>query len=117
MKPLLFIALTISSVIVFSNCSTSKKTMNAKAVPAVTYEANIQQLMVGKCSPCHFPAKGGNKLAFDNLEAVKTNIDSIINRIERNPGDRGFMPFKRAKLSDSSIMVFKQWKADGLAVK
>lgn len=117
MKQFFLIALTISSVVVFSNCSSSKKAMAAKAVPAVTYEANIQQLLVGNCSPCHFPAKGGNKLAFDNLETVKSNIDAIITRMERNPGEKGFMPFKRAKLSDSTIMVFKQWKADGLAVK
>jgi len=117
MKLLLWIAVSISSVVVFSNCSSSKKAMAAKAVPAVTYEGNIQQLLIGNCSPCHFPAKGGNKLAFDNLETVKSNIDAIISRIERNPGEKGFMPFKRAKLSDSTIMLFKQWKADGLAVK
>jgi hypothetical protein len=35
-----------------------------------------------------------------------------------NPGERGFMPFKKtAKLSDSTIAVFKQWKEDGLGEK
>lgn len=83
----------------------------------VTYEANVQKLVVANCSPCHIPASGGNKLALDTYEGVSKNIDDIINRIEKNPTDRGFMPFKHAKLSDSTINVFKQWKADGLAAK
>jgi hypothetical protein len=70
---------------------------------------------MNNCSPCHIPAKGGNKKAYDNYGNVKNDIDDIIRRISLNPGDRGFMPFKHAKLSDSTIAVFVKWKADGLA--
>ena len=39
----------------------------------------------------------------------------MIRRIELNPTDKGFMPFRKTeKLSDSTIAVFKQWKADGM---
>lgn len=117
MKQLFLIALTTSTVMVFSYCSSSKKAASEKAVPAVTYEANIQQLVSEKCSPCHFPSKGGNKLAFDNYDAVKSNIDAMISRIELHPGEKGFMPFKGTRLSDSTINIFKQWKADGLSAK
>ena len=41
----------------------------------------------------------------------------MINRIELHPGEKGFMPFKGIRLSDSSINLLKQWKADGLAAK
>ena len=45
---------------------------------------------------------------------MKTDIDEIVRRIQLNPGDKGYMPFKRPKLSDSTIMVFKQFKQDGV---
>jgi hypothetical protein len=109
MKRFTLVALIVASVTVFSYCSASKK---AAKVPLLTYEANIQQMVTEKCSPCHIPAKGGNKLALDNFEAVKANIDPIIERIGKMPGEKGFMPFKRPKMSDSAINVIKQWKVD-----
>jgi uncharacterized membrane protein len=119
MKQFFFIVLVLSTALVFSYCSSSKKTMAAKpvAVAKLNYETNVQHLVTENCSPCHIPAKGGHKLALDTYDALKTNIDDIISRIEKNPGERGFMPMRGAKLSDSTISVFKQWKADGLAAK
>ena len=35
-------------------------------------------------------------------------------RIQRNPGERGFMPFKHEKLPEVEIAVFKKWVDDGL---
>ena len=92
-------------------CSSSKNA--AKATPKLTYTSNVQPLMVANCSPCHFPPRG-NKKAFDNYIAVKGNIDSLINRVNRNPTDKGFMPFKHSKLADSTINVFVKWKSDGM---
>ena len=116
MKTILFAVLIVSSVVFFANCTSTKK-VALVAPPAVNYHKNVEQLLVANCSPCHFPAKGGNKLALDNADTANANIDNIIARIEKHPGDKGFMPFKRARLSDSTINVFKQWKADYLAVK
>jgi mono/diheme cytochrome c family protein len=114
MKTILMAALVVCTAVFFANCTSSKKVASV-AAPAVTYTGNVEQLLVANCSPCHFPAKGGNKLAFDNVANARDNIDNLISRIEMHPGDRGFMPFKRDRLSDSVINVFKQWKADGLA--
>jgi mono/diheme cytochrome c family protein len=106
--------LLAATSLLLSYCGTSKKAA-AKAEPAkTTYAANVSAIIMGSCSPCHVPSKGGNKKAYDNFENTKTDIDEIIRRIELNPGDRGYMPFKNAKLSDSAIAVFKQWKADGM---
>ena len=116
MKKYFIVAATFVAIILLSNCHTAKKaakTTTAPTVAAVTYHANIQSLVADNCSPCHFPVKGGNKKAFDSYDAAKANIDSMIARIERNPGDKGFMPFKRAKLSDSTINLFKQWRDSG----
>jgi nitrate/TMAO reductase-like tetraheme cytochrome c subunit len=117
MKIVQFTLIAFAAISVFSYCSSSKNTAKPVIPVASTYENNIQQLVVANCSPCHIPAKGGNKLALDNYEGVSKNIDNIISRIEKNPTDRGFMPFKREKLSDSAINVFKQWKQDGLLAK
>lgn len=119
MKQFFFVGLTLCTAMFFSYCSSSKKASAAKpvAVAKLNYESNVQHLVTENCSPCHIPAKGGHKLALDTYDALKINIDDIISRIEKNPGERGFMPMKGSKLSDSTINVFKQWKTDGLDAK
>jgi len=117
MKKFFLLAVIAVSVLVFANCSGAKKTAEAPVVKA-TYETDMVSVVTANCSPCHIPAKGGNKRAYDNYANVKADIDEIIRRIELNPTDRGFMPFRKpAKLSDSTVAVFKKWKTDGLLEK
>jgi mono/diheme cytochrome c family protein len=114
MKRTLLLTVIAVSVLVFAHCSGAKKTAEAAVVKS-TYQSDMVLLVSAHCAPCHIPAKGGNKRAYDNYANVKTDIDEIIRRIELNPTDRGFMPFKKtAKLSDSTIAAFKKWKADGM---
>ncbi len=110
MKKLLFLTAIGSMVLLLSNCGTAKKAV----APKMNYTTNIQPLVMANCSPCHIPAKGGNKHPYDNYANLKTDIDEIIKRIELQPGQKGFMPFKGKRLSDSTINVIKQWKTDGL---
>src|ERR1700730_927389 len=95
------------AVLLFSNCHTAKKTTSATTTTVETsklkYETNMQTVIVANCSPCHIPSKGGFKKALDSYASVRDNIDDMIRRIEMHPGDRGFMPFKHARLSDSTI--------------
>lgn len=112
MKILLCATLFVSGSLFFADCASAKKSVSS--VPSVTYVSNIQQLVVANCSPYHFPASGGKKLALDNVDTASTHIDDIIARIEKHPGEKGFMPMKRSRLSDSNINVFRQWKTDGL---
>ena len=117
MKQFFMVAAISSTVLLLSNCRHSKKA-GTVAVPKMTYETNLQAVIADKCAPCHIPSKGGNKRAYDNFANVKSDIDEIIRRIELNPTDRGFMPFRKpAKLSDSTINLFKQWRTDGLLEK
>jgi len=115
MKKYFTMSAIIAAVILLSNCHTAKKASTETAAPKLTYQANIQSLVANNCTPCHFPAKGGNKKPFDSYEAVRANIDSMIVRVQLNPGDKGFMPFKKSKLSDSTITVFKQWRDGGMS--
>lgn len=112
----LFVLLLLLAPFVLQFCSSSKKnaaTATAK-VSAITYTANVNPLIQASCSPCHIPAKGGRTKALDTYTAVKTNIDDIISRVSKNPDERGFMPMRHPKLSDSAINVLVQWKKDGL---
>ena len=113
MKKYFTLAAVMVAVILLSNCHSAKKAATKTPAPSLTYQSNIQPLVSNNCSPCHFPSKGGNKKPFDSYDAVKANIDSMIVRVGLNPGDKGFMPFKRAKLNDSTINVFKQWRDSG----
>ena len=95
-------------------CHSSKKAI-AAAVPKTTYASTLAPVIADKCSPCHIPSKGGNKKAFDNYANVKSDIDEIIRRIELNPTDKGFMPFKKTqKLAADTIAVFKSFKEGGM---
>ena len=102
----------VSAVIIFSYCNTAKKA--AVTPPKLTYTNNIQSLVTTNCSPCHIPDKGGKVKPLNTYAAASSSIDDILRRIQLNPGEKGFMPFKHPKLSDSTINVFKQWKSDGL---
>lgn len=111
----LSVLLLMVTALTFQYCSSTRKAAKAEE-PKLTYAANIQPLVVANCSPCHFPPKG-NKKAYDNYLAVRSDIDSIITRIQKNPGEKGFMPFKHPKLPDSTINVFVRWKNEGLLEK
>lgn len=107
----LFFFLFLVIVIFFQFCSSSRKAQ--KSIPKINYTTHVQPIIAGTCSPCHIPP-GGNKKALNTYESAMANIDDILERIEKNPGEKGFMPFKHPKLPDSTIQVFKQWKIDGL---
>ena len=110
-KLYVFTAIGIISV-ALTYCSSAKKA--AKAAPKATYATTVAPVVAASCSPCHISGKG-NKKPFDNYANVKSDIDSIIRRIELNPSDKGFMPFRRAtKLSADTIAIFKKFKDDGL---
>jgi hypothetical protein len=121
MKKIIFIAASGITALFLAYCNPSKKTTSTIEAPVekpkFTYASNVSTVITSFCSPCHIPSKGGNKKAYDNYENTKQDIDEIIRRVELNPDERGFMPFKHAKLNDSTIAVFKQWKADGMLEK
>ena len=110
MKKLILFAF-VFFVTLLQFCTPGRKAQ--KATPKVTYTAHVQPVITAHCSPCHIPPKG-NKEALHTFDGAKKNIDESIRRIQLNPTDKGFMPFKHPKLPDSTIQVFVQWKADGL---
>lgn len=108
--------LALCTIVFFQYCTSSKKTSSATNPVRVTYVADVQPTILANCSPCHIPPKGFKK-ALDTYDAAKANINDIIARINMNPGEKGFMPFKHSKLSDSLINIFVKWNAAGLPEK
>ena len=118
MKFRLVLAILLSILFLPFCTSTKKGQANAhdSAKPgAISYQKDILPIMQARCTPCHFPEQGKKKM-LDTYGAVKNNLDDILTRIQLPPGDEKFMPFKSKKepLSDSLVMVFKQWKNLGM---
>ncbi len=116
MRKLLLLLFLLGIIVSLQFCSSSKKLTSAKQPAKITYAANIQPLIINYCSPCHIPPRGFKK-PLDTYDAAKTSVDEMIARMQKSPDERGFMPFKHAKLSDSTIMVFVNWKNSGLLEK
>lgn len=102
----------VALVTVFQFCSSSKKA--ATESTKLSYTRNVQPVIQANCSPCHIPPQGRAK-SLNSYEAARTNADEIITRIKRSPGEKGFMPMRHPKLSDSTIAVFENWKSAGFA--
>ena len=124
----IFFAITFFAVLIFAACakktSPAKTESDVKTTPeppkpkATSYVADVMPLIQMKCAPCHLPSKGGNKPNFENYADAQKFAANMVIRIEKNPGERGFMPFKgTAKLSADEIAVFKKWVEGGMAEK
>jgi uncharacterized membrane protein len=116
MKRLFALAAIAATTLVLAYCSSAKKAAKAKQQePKSTYAAHLSTVIQTSCAPCHIPSKGGNKKAYDVFANVKTDIDEMIRRIELNPTEKGFMPFRKTeKLPADVVAVFKKWKEDGM---
>jgi uncharacterized membrane protein len=116
------ISTLILAIIIIASCT--KKASPAKTadaampekVPAVTYSANVKGLIQAKCTPCHIPANGGRKKAFDNYDSTKKYVDDIVRRVQLDPSVRGFMPFKNLPLAAEEIALLKKWQEGGAAL-
>ena len=122
----LFVSSVVIAVIVFAACTpktnpsttaTTNPTTEEPKPMATTYTSEVWPLIQSKCTPCHIPSKGGRTASFETYESAKKYGAQMITRIELNPTDRGFMPFKHDKLSADEIALFKKWVADGMQEK
>lgn len=93
---------------VLMSCWGSKKMTDG---PAVSFQNDVYPIMEARCTPCHFPEKG-KKLPLHTYDACRKNIRDIINRVTLPQDHRKFMPYKLKKepLSDSMVIVLRQWK-------
>jgi hypothetical protein len=112
-----FFALTLMSMAVFTACSKKNSASKTPKVIPTTYTTDMMPLIQAKCTPCHLPSKGGFKANFENYEGVKKYGAEMLARVQLNPGDRGFMPFKHEKLTAEEIVIIKKWIEQGMLEK
>lgn len=113
--------LMLFAITVIAACSKKsnpgKTVAEAPKVIPTTYTVDITPLIQAKCTPCHLPSKGGNKASFENYEGAKKYGADMLARVLLEPGQKGFMPFKHAKLPAEEIAVIKKWVDQGLLEK
>lgn len=110
MRKLAITLTLVATVMLFQFCHNSKK---IAATPMVTFENNVLPVVKTSCAPCHVNGPG----ALVNYAVAKEKADDIIRRIQLDPTERGFMPLKHPKLSDTAITAFVDWKKGGLLEK
>lgn len=115
MKKILVAGLMIAAVTSFQFCKPAATATGAKN-SNITYVSHIQSIVAAKCTPCHFPPQG-NKEPYHTYAAVARDVDEIILRVNKNPGEKGFMPLRHPKLSADTIQLFAAWKEQGLLEK
>ena len=117
----IFVIATLFIVLIFAACAKKTTPTQTAAEPpktkATSFVTDVQPLIQAKCSPCHLPSKGGFKTNFENYAAAQKYAAQMVSRIELNPGEKGFMPFKNPKLTEAEINVFKKWVSDGAVEK
>ena len=115
----LFAAITLLTLIIFVSCA--KKTAPAATAAeapkpkATSYTADVLPLLQAKCSPCHIPSKGGNKANFETYATASKFGTAMVERVQKNPGERGFMPMRNPKLSEAEITIVKKWVEGGMS--
>ncbi|GAA4739559.1 cytochrome c [Flavisolibacter ginsenosidimutans] len=112
MKKVILFSLFVLLVTAFQFCHSSKQAQGA--VAKVSYAANVQPIIQANCSPCHIAGQGRAK-ALNSYDAAKANIDDMLTRVNKNPGEKDFMPMRHPKLADTTIAVLARWKESGLA--
>lgn len=113
----IFFVLTIVTVAIFAACSKKNNPGKTPKEIPVTYTIDVSPLIQAKCTPCHLPSRGGKKANFETYESARTYGADMVTRIQLNPGERGFMPFKHEKLPAAEIVLFKKWVEQGMLEK
>jgi hypothetical protein len=75
-----------------------------------TFDAFVKPIIQQKCASCHTSGSS----AFTKYENSKLFIDAILDRVQRQTDEPGFMPDSRPPLSAEEINVIKKWNSDGL---
>lgn len=100
-----------------SQCGMYKSGGSVSASEAsVSYARDLAPLMLKNCAPCHFP-ETGKADQLDNYDRVRRHIRGILHRVQLDPSNDSYMPFKQKKpaWTEAEIALFQQWQAEGFA--
>ncbi len=86
-------------------------TVIVNPVPPVTFLNNVRPLIQQRCGSCH---TGGSQINFTVYANASSEINNILDRVQRTPGSSGFMPQSGSPLSSAQIQLLQDWLAQGL---
>ena len=78
-----------------------------------TYSDCVKPIIVANCLDCH--STGSSSIDLLIFEELKVSIvdGDLIERIQKNENDAGFMPVGGKKLNESDIQILIKWKENG----
>ena len=82
----------------------------------ITFEKDIKVILSNTCGPCHM-ANGDRINKWDTYSKTKTFITNIMERVNKQPNNDGFMPKNGKKLSFDELEKLQKWINDGLLEK
>ena len=78
-----------------------------------TYSDCVKPIIATNCLDCHSNGSpSGELLTYEELKWSIVDGD-LIERIQMNENDAGFMPFQGEKLNESDIQILIKWKENG----
>ena len=87
-----------------------------EVIENVTYQ-DVKGTFDANCNVCHSnPTQNGAPMPLVNYQNVKQAVldRDLLDRISRQEGENGLMPFGGPRLPQSTIDLIFQWNADGL---
>jgi len=84
----------------------------------ITYTEHIKPIFDSNCIACHSnPAINGAGVPLTTLSQVQSSIENtnLIDRINKQSGEGGFMPLGGSRMPQASIDLIIQWQTEGFA--
>jgi mono/diheme cytochrome c family protein len=84
----------------------------------ITYTEHIKPIFDSNCIACHSnPAINGAGVPLTTFSQVQSSIENtnLIDRINKQSGEGGFMPLGGSRMPQASIDLIIQWQTEGFA--
>ncbi len=108
------------NLIIFSSCTNVSEEDLIVEIPQpvlTTYTDDIKTIIDNNCVGCHAdPPVNGAPISLTTFSEVQNAVtnNNLIDRISRQAGEAGAMPFGGPRLPQNLIDLIQKWKDDGL---
>lgn len=115
-----FIYTITFAFLILSCTNTSESDLIDQVDPEIiiTYSEQIKPIFDSNCLGCHSnPTINGAGVPLTTLSEVQSSIENtnLIDRINKQSGEGGFMPLGGSRIPQASIDLIIQWQSEGFA--
>ena len=114
--PFLLVLSALTLIMSCENSSESDLIEQTDPTENITYTTHIRPIINANCVSCHAnPAINGASVPMTNYSQVKNVFENTnaLDRMNRQPGESGFMPLGGTRLPQASINLVEQWMNEG----